>query len=58
MKIKLIVTAALLASGGTLGATTLSESTAVQSQPDPLSAVIVVLKAGTEMPPASDKGRS
>jgi hypothetical protein len=55
MKIKLIVTAALLASGGTLGATTLSESTAVQSQPDPLSTVIVVLKAGTEMPPASDK---
>jgi hypothetical protein len=55
MKIKLIVTAACLASGAALRATTLSESTAVQSQPDPLSAVIVVLKAGAEMPPASDK---
>ena len=55
MKIKLIVTAACLASGAALRASTLSESTAVQSQPDPLSAVIVVLKAGTEMPPASDK---
>jgi hypothetical protein len=55
MKIKLIVTAAFLATGAALRATTLSESTAVQSQPDPLSAVIVVLKAGTEMPPASDK---
>jgi len=55
MKIKFILAAANLAWCTALSATTLSVPTAVQSQPDPASAVIVVLKAGSEMPAATDK---
>jgi hypothetical protein len=39
-----------------LGAATLNQSTAVQSQPDPSAPVIAILKAGTEQPAPSDKG--
>jgi hypothetical protein len=56
MKIKFTLTAAALAGCAALGAATLNESTAVQSQPDPSSPVIAILKAGTEQPATSDKG--
>ncbi len=55
MKIKLIAPVASLLWCTALGAATLSAPTAVQIQPDPSSAVIVVLKAGTEQPAPSDK---
>jgi len=55
MKIKLIVTAACAAGCAALNAATLSVPTAVQSRPDPASAVIAVLKAGSEQPAATDK---
>ena len=55
MKIKHIAVAASLAWSSLLCAATLPAPTAVQIQPDPLSAVIVVLKAGSEQPAPSDK---
>lgn len=55
MKIKFIVTATGLAWCAALKAATLSAPTAVQSQPDPASAVIAVLKAGSEQPAPTDK---
>jgi hypothetical protein len=55
MKIKLLLSAAALAGGAALNAATLSVATAVQSQPDAASAVIVVLPAGSEQPAATDK---
>jgi hypothetical protein len=55
MKTKLTLAAAGLAWCGALHAATLSVATAVQSQPDPSSAVITVLKAGSEEPAPSDK---
>jgi hypothetical protein len=55
MKIKSTLAAAGLAWCAALDAATLSVATAVQSQPDPSSAVITVLKAGSEQPVASDK---
>lgn len=51
MTIKVILAAAFLAGTAALPAATLSMSTAVQSQPDAGSAVIEVLKAGSEQPP-------
>jgi hypothetical protein len=56
MKIKFTLTAAALAGCAALGAATLNQSTAVQSQPDPSAPVIAILKAGTEQPAPSDKG--
>ena len=55
MKTKLILTGAGLALCASLGAATLSVSTAVQTQPDPSSPVITVLKAGSELPAPTDK---
>jgi pyruvate/2-oxoglutarate dehydrogenase complex dihydrolipoamide acyltransferase (E2) component len=55
MKTKLIACAATLGWCTTLFSATLSAPTAVQVKPDPASAVIVVLKAGTEQPTPSDK---
>ena len=55
MKIKSIAYLACLGWCASLVGATLSAPTAVQVQPDPASAVIVVLKAGTEQPVASDK---
>ena len=55
MKIKLIASAAPLAWCSLVCAATLPAPTAVQIQPDPSSAVIVVLKAGSEEPAPSDK---
>jgi hypothetical protein len=55
MKTKFFLAAAALAGAAALNAATLSVATAVQSQPDPSSAVIVVLAAGTEQPTPSDK---
>lgn len=55
MKIKFIVTAASLAWCAALSGATLSVPTAVQSQPDPASSVIAVLKAGSEQPAPTDK---
>jgi hypothetical protein len=55
MKIKTILTAAGLAWCASLEAATLSVSTAVQTQPDPASPVITVLKAGSDQPAPSDK---
>jgi hypothetical protein len=55
MKTKTILTAAGFACCAALDAATLSVSTAVQSQPDPSAPVLVVLKAGSEEPPRSDK---
>jgi hypothetical protein len=55
MKIKFILAAAALAGGAALNAATLSVATAVQSQPDASSAVIVVLPAGSEQPTPSEK---
>ena len=57
MKIKSILTAAGFAWCGALCAAPLSVSTAVQSQPDPASPVLVVLSAGTEAPaPSANAG--
>jgi Bacterial SH3 domain len=53
MKIKLFLAALSLAGTATLSGATLSVPTAVQSQPDPASAVIEVLKAGSEQPAPS-----
>jgi hypothetical protein len=55
MKTKLILTGAGLALCAALDAATLSVSTAVQTQPDPASPVIAVLKAGSEQPAPTDK---
>jgi hypothetical protein len=55
MKIRFIAAAAALAGIPTLRAATLSAATAVQSQPDPASAVIAVLPAGSEQPAPPDK---
>ena len=55
MKIKSIAYLACLGWCASLVGATLSAPTSVQVQPDPASAVIVVLKAGTEQPVASDK---
>lgn len=55
MKIKFTLAAAGLAWCAALRAATLSVSTAVQSQPDPSSAVIAVLKAGSEQPAPTDR---
>jgi hypothetical protein len=55
MKIKLTLAAAGLAWCAALRAATLGVATAVQSQPDPASAVITVLKAGSEQPAPTDK---
>lgn len=55
MKTKLILTGAGLALCASLGAATLSVSTAVQTQPDPSSPVITVLKAGSELPAPTDR---
>ena len=55
MKIKFLLAAAALSGGATLNAATLSVATAVQSQPDAASAVIVVLPAGSEQPAPTDK---
>jgi hypothetical protein len=57
MKIKSILTAAGFAWCGALFAAPLSVSTAVQSQPDPASPVLVVLSAGSEAPaPSANAG--
>jgi hypothetical protein len=55
MKIKIIITAAGFALCPALDAAPLSASTAVQTQPDPASPVITVLKAGSEQPAPTDK---
>ncbi|HXQ82236.1 MAG TPA: hypothetical protein VN775_13040 [Opitutaceae bacterium] len=55
MKTKIILTAAGLALGAALDAATLNVSTAVQTQPDPASPVMMVLKAGSEQPAPTDK---
>lgn len=55
MKIKFAFAVAGFASCAALDAATLSVSTAVQAQPDPASAVITVLKAGSEQPAPTDK---
>ena len=55
MKTRFILAAAALSAGMSLRAATLSIATAVQSQPDPASAVIVVLPAGAEQPVPSEK---
>jgi hypothetical protein len=55
MTIKLILAAAALAGSAALNAAPLSGPTAVQSQPDPASAVITILKAGSEQPALSAK---
>jgi hypothetical protein len=55
MKIKLFLSAAALSGCAALNAATLSVPTAVQSQPDPASAVIEVLKAGSDQPLATTK---
>jgi hypothetical protein len=55
MKTQYTLAAAGLAWCAALHAATLNVATAVQSQPDPSSAVITVLKAGSEQPAATDK---
>jgi hypothetical protein len=55
MKIKLALAAAAVTGAAALNAATLSVATAVQSQPDAASAVIVVLPAGSEQPTPTDK---
>jgi hypothetical protein len=55
MKIKFALAAAGLACGTALNAATLSVATAVQSQPDAGSAVIIILPAGAEQPTPTDK---
>jgi hypothetical protein len=55
MKIKPTLAAAGFAWCAALNAATLGVATAVQSQPDPSSAVITILKAGSEQPAASEK---
>jgi hypothetical protein len=55
MKIKFVLYAAALAGAAALNAATLSVATAVQSQPDSSSAVIIVLPAGSEQPTPTDK---
>src|ERR1700690_692918 len=55
MKTKYTLAAAGLAWCAALQAATPSTATAVQTQPDPSSAVIMVLKAGSEQPAVSDK---
>jgi len=55
MKTQYTLAAAGLAWCAALHAATLNVATAVQSQPDPSSAVIAVLKAGSEQPAASGK---
>src|SRR5580704_710901 len=56
MKTKIILLAVGLASGASLDAATLSNATAVQTQPDPSAPVLTVLKAGAEEPTPTDKG--
>jgi hypothetical protein len=51
----MILAAAALSGCAALDGATLGVATAVQSQPDPASAVITVLKAGAEQPALSDK---
>ena len=55
MKIKFALYAAALTGAAALNAATLSVATAVQSQPDAASAVIIVLPAGAEQPTPTDK---
>jgi hypothetical protein len=55
MKNKFLLAAAAIAFTAALRGATLSVATAVQSQPDPASAVIVVLPAGSEQPTPTDK---
>ncbi|HEY4988566.1 MAG TPA: SH3 domain-containing protein, partial [Opitutaceae bacterium] len=55
MKIKFILAASALAWCASLEAATLSVSTAVQSQPDPSSPVIAILRAGSVQPLPTDK---
>jgi hypothetical protein len=55
MKIKFLLAAAGVACSAALNAATLSVATAVQIQPDPASAVIIVLPAGSEQPTPTDK---
>ena len=55
MKIKFILAASALAWCASLEAATLSVSTAVQSQPDPSSPVIAILRAGSAQPLPTDK---
>jgi hypothetical protein len=55
MKTQYMLAAAGLAWCAALQAATLNVATAVQSQPDPASPVILVLKAGSEQPAATDK---
>jgi hypothetical protein len=54
MKTKITLIAASFAWCAALGAATLSVETAVQTQPDPASPVIAVLKAGSEQPAPAD----
>src|SRR5580704_12029477 len=56
MKTKIILLAVGLASGASLDAATLSNATAVQTQPDPSAPVLTLLKAGAEEPTPTDKG--
>jgi len=56
MTIKATLAAAVLAFAPALPAATLSMATAVQSQPNPNSAVIEVLKAGTDQPAPAASG--
>ncbi|HEY1793704.1 MAG TPA: hypothetical protein VGG34_12365 [Opitutaceae bacterium] len=53
MKISLLLAAAALPLS--MAASTLPVATAVQSRPDPSAGVILILPAGSEMPPASTK---
>ena len=55
MKIKFLFAVASLACAAALNAATLSVATAVQSQPDPGSPVIIILPAGSEQPTPTDK---
>jgi hypothetical protein len=55
MKIKILLAASGLGLSAALRAATLNSATAVQIQPDPSSPVILVLKAGSDQPAASDK---
>jgi hypothetical protein len=55
MKIKILLAASVLGLSAALRAATLNSATAVQIQPDPSSPVILVLKAGSDQPAASDK---
>jgi hypothetical protein len=55
MKIKLVFATASFAFCAGLNAATLSVATAVQSQPDASSSVIIILPAGSEKPTPTDK---